>query len=200
MSAPRFTLTHPRLSVCVCVCVILPLGTFVTPVRKTQVLNVASECDRNLCEPPKGQRKSRHQKPSTKQATQGGRPGEIKPSDFFFLTLGAFTAKSQRFFLLSAPSGRKASVFCSRRLFGASPSRRPSVLPGFPLPGPRHALAGSGFWLGVYNHANNKHTHTTPSQLLLFTCHRTRNRRFCISAWSFLSQPLQPQPIRAREH
>ena len=147
----------------------------------------------------KGQQKSRHQKPSTKQAARGGRLGG-KKNQRLFLNSRRLYGEKPAAFLLSAPSGRKASAFCSRRLFGVSPSRRPSVLPGFPLPGPRHALAGSGFWLGFYNHANNKHTHTTPSQLLLFTCHRTRNRRFCISAWSFLSQPLQPQPIRARGH
>jgi hypothetical protein len=144
----------------------------------------------------RGENRETRSHQSTKQATRGGPPaggggvqrfssqlsapfGE-KPAGFFFSR--RLRGEIQRF-LLSAPL-RSESQCPSRRPSAAAPRLR------LPLPGPRHALlAGSGFWRGFYNHASNKHTHTTPSQLLLLTCHRTRNRRrFCISVWSFLSR------------
>ena len=152
----------------------------------------------------KRQRKSRNQKPSTKQATRGGRHGGKKTSGF--QTLGAFTAKSQRVFQLSAPSGRKASVFLfSAPLWGESQSTSKlqacSLASLFPVRGTPWLVPGFGWGFPIMLTTSTHTPHTTPSQLLLLTCHRTRNRRFCISVWSFLSQPLQqPQPIRARGH
>ena len=127
----------------------------------------------------KRQRKSRNQKPSTKHATRGGRhgggggrgfqtPGAFiygeKPA--FFLTLGAFRAKSQLFFALGAFVGRVPVDVQACSLASLFPVRGTPWLV-------------SGFGWGFPNMQTTS-THTS-------SCY-TRNRRFCISVWSFLSQ------------
>ena len=140
---------------------------------------------------------------ATNQASNpAGRPPRRGGGSSDFQTSGAFTAKKTAAFFfvrLSAPSGRKASLFALGDFVGRVPVdvQACSLTSLFPVRGTPWLVPGFG-WGFIIMPTTSKHT--PPSQLLLLTCHRTRNRRFCISVWSFLSQPLQPQPIRAREH